>query len=102
MIIEHQPAPPGTSTNTAIDRIEAILKRYPEVSPEEAAEAERFLAEAPILDRGLLSSRPGMQAKMELLRKHRPKAFAPSMLGRMILLAMILLVVATGFLTANL
>lgn len=81
MIIEHSNDTAINPSTREIDAVEDILRRYPRVSDDEIDRAVDFLVDAPILERGRLSSRPGMPEKMEQLRRDRPRAFRPSMLG---------------------
>jgi len=101
MIIEHESNPswavartPGTATphRGPVDEIEVLLRRYPLLSPSETQRCVTFLAGAPIAERGALSSRPGMAAKMDQLRRDHPKPFRPSMA---VYIVTALLIVAT-------
>ena len=101
MIIEHEADTPIPANATWMEQVEDILRRYPKVTGTEFEVAEAFLADAPILQRGLLSSRPGMQAKMEQLRADRPGKFKPSLLGYFVVALGVLTFVALCFLMAD-
>jgi hypothetical protein len=98
MIIDHVEATP---VDREIDKVEAILKRYPHVTGDEAERAVAFLVEALILDRGRLSSRPGMAAKMEQIRKDHAQAFRPSRMGYALLALFVLALAAIIWMMAN-
>ncbi|MDF7776472.1 hypothetical protein P1X14_14550 [Sphingomonas sp. AOB5] len=105
MIIEHEENPewsvPRQAADVTVDAVEDILRRYPKVLPAEVERAVMFLSTAPILQRGSLSSRPGMQEKMDQLRLDHPKAFRPSMTGYLIAGMLVATVVIIAFLIAD-
>ncbi|NML07239.1 hypothetical protein [Sphingomonas sp. G-3-2-10] len=105
MIIEHESNPewtvPRDAADTTVAAVEDILRRYPDVMPAEVERALLFMTSAPILQRGSLSSRPGMQAKMDQLRADHPKAFKPSMTGYAIAALLVVTVVVIAFLIAD-
>ena len=99
MITEHSADPAG-STDTELDTIEAILRRYPDASGNEVDRVIRFLADAPILKRGRLSSRPGMPERMAQFRKDR-KELGPSPLAYIVAGLLVVSVTVIGVLMAG-
>jgi hypothetical protein len=98
MIIEHEAtscALDGRSgADVTTDAIEDILRRYPNVFQVEIDRAVMFLSSAPMLQRAVLSARPGMPARIEQLRRDHPKAFRTSSTGY----AIVALLIAAAFL----
>ena len=110
MIIEHESNPswavartPNTTTahRGPVDEIEVLLRRYPLLSPAETERCVTFLAGAPIAERGALSTRPGMAAKMEQLRRDHPKPFKPSLASYAIFGTLMFAIVLSGFMVAG-
>jgi hypothetical protein len=109
MIIEHESnpswavpsAPRQPKPMGRVDEIEALLRRYPLIDEAETARCIDFLAAAPIAERGALSSRPGMAAKMDQLRRDHPKPFKPSILSYAVFGVLIVAIVLSGFLVAG-
>ena len=108
MIIEHESNPSWvTSTprnppaNRPIDEIEVLMRRYPLLSPAETERCIAFLAGAPIAERGALSSRPGMAAKMDQVRRDYPKPFKPSMTAYVMFGMLIVATLLSAFMVAG-
>ncbi|MEZ0241889.1 MAG: hypothetical protein ACAH11_00830 [Sphingomonas sp.] len=109
MIIEHEanpswavaPSTPKPKAMGQVDEIEALLRRYPLLNQAETARCIDFLAAAPIAERGSLSSRPGMAAKMDQLRRDHPKPFRPSILSYAVFGVLMVAIVLSGFLVAG-
>ena len=94
---------PNTTTahRGPVDEIEVLLRRYPLLSPAETERCVTFLAGAPIAERGALSTRPGMAAKMEQLRRDHPKPFKPSMTGYIMFGMLIVAILLSGLMVAG-
>ena len=108
MIIEHEnnpswaaPSVPRNAPAGPIDQIEALLRRYPRLSEAETDRVLDFLTNAPIRERGSLSARDGMAAKMEQVRRDHAKVFRPSTGTWLIVSLLIVAIVASGFLVAG-
>ncbi|MCW3846519.1 hypothetical protein OF829_04660 [Sphingomonas sp. LB-2] len=107
MIIEHEDNPSWSVPATRkpapgpVDEVETLLKRYPLLSTEETRRCVAFLAEAPIAERGRLSARPGMAAKMDQLRRDHPKPFKPSIASYLMFGTLIAAILVSGFLVAG-
>lgn len=108
MIIEHEnnpswavPSVPRNAPAGPIDEVEALLRRYPRLSEGETRRVLDFLTNAPIRDRGALSARQGMAARMEQVRRDHAKVFRPSVGTYLILGVLIFAIVASGFLVAG-
>lgn len=108
MIIEHEdnprwtaPTAPLNTPSGAIDLIEDMLRRYPDISSEELARCIAFLTKAPILERGSLSARAGMAEKMEQVRRDHPGPFRPSLIGYAVAAALTVLVVLVCIMIAG-
>ena len=56
-------------------RMEQLLGRYPEVTPEETQEIVAFLKKGPHLDVGLVTAEDGMRAKVQDIRTRYPAEF---------------------------
>ena len=105
MIIEHE------ATSRALDRrsgadvttdaIEDILRRYPKVFQVEIDRAVMFLSSAPVLQRAVLSARPGMQAKIDRLRRDHPKAFRNGSTGYVLAGLLSATVILLGYLVSG-
>lgn len=61
---------------TARERVERLLGRYPEISIEESAVILRFLKKGPPLEVGLLSSNEAVKPKLERFRSDHAKEFS--------------------------
>ena len=108
MIIEHENNPSWTTSSIPlnaqtgpIDDMEALLRRYPKVDAEETSRILDYLNKAPIMERGALSARSGMAAKMEQVRRDHAKAFRPSILSYLFSAALVIAVVVTAFAIAG-
>ena len=108
MIIEHESNPSwATSTprnppaNRPVDEIEVLMRRYPLLSPAETERCVNFLAGAPIAERGALSSRPGMAAKMDQVRRDHPRPFKPSMASYAVFGMLIVAILLSGLMVAG-
>lgn len=106
MIIEHEnnPSwtnPPVGASSGAIDAMEALLRRYPKVDANETEAILDYLNNAPIIERGTLSARAGMAAKMEQVRRDHAKAFRPSIMSYLFSALLVVAVVATAFAIAG-
>lgn len=108
MIIEHEENPswalssaPRNKPKGVVDEIEVLLRRYPLLNPDETKRCVAFLAGAPISERGALSSRPGMAAKMEQLRRDHPAPFKPSIASYAIFGLLMLSIIASAFMVAG-
>ena len=56
-------------------RMEQLLGRYPEVTPEETQEIIAFLRKGPHLDVGLVTAEDAMRAKVQDIRTRYPAEF---------------------------
>lgn len=56
-------------------RMEQLLGRYPEVTPEETQEIIAFLKKGPHLDVGLVTAEDAMRAKVQDIRTRYPAEF---------------------------
>jgi hypothetical protein len=108
MIIEHEknpswsvPSVPRNAPDGPIDEVEALLRRYPRLSEDETGRVLDFLTNAPIRDRGTLSARSGMAAKMEQVRRDHARVFRPGWGTHFIIGVLIVAIVASGFLVAG-
>jgi len=108
MIIEHESNPswavastPTVKPKSAIDGIEALMRRYPLLDAAETRRCVDFIAKAPIAERGALSSRPGMADKMAQLRRDHPAPFRPSLASYAIFGTLIAAILLSGFMVAG-
>lgn len=82
----------------ALSQVEALLLRYPNLSPEETEEVGDYLRRAKPIDVGLLSTNKEAWANAEQFRKDNPRVFALTRkeiavwtLGSLAILAIVLL-----------
>ncbi|MES2443057.1 MAG: hypothetical protein V4574_09520 [Pseudomonadota bacterium] len=108
MIIEHEdnptwatPTVPRNTQSAAIDDVEALLRRYPLLNAAETARCIDFLAHAPIAQRGTLSARAGMAAKMDQLRRDHSRPFKPSMTSSVVFGLLIVAILGSSLLMAG-
>lgn len=108
MIIEHESNPswavtskPRTTPHRPVDEIEVLMRRYPLLNAAETQRCVTFLAGAPIAERGALSSRPGMAAKMDQVRRDHPKPFRPSMASYAVFGMLIVAILLSGLMVAG-
>jgi len=107
-IIEHEtnpswatPTAPRNPPKRQADEIEALFRRYPLLDAAETARCVAFLAHAPIAERGALSSRPGIAAKMEQLRRDHPKPFRPSITAYLVFGLLIVAILGSSLMVAG-
>ena len=60
------------------ERIEALLRKYPDLSDSESDEILHFLRTAPHLEVGMLTARDGVRAKLDAFRRRHKKTLGLS------------------------
>lgn len=79
-----------------IDRMQALLERYPALDAADADEIAAFLRSGPILERGILLSRDGMRARAEALRAARKREFGMSSRDWVVVAVLLAIVLLSG------
>jgi hypothetical protein len=73
----HNVTPQGGFTeieHSTVDRMEALLRRYPAIDAAEQEELLRFMQKGRIMDKGVLSSRDGMGEKLRAFEAEHASA----------------------------
>lgn len=83
-----------------VDRMEALLRRYPAIDATEREALLRFLREGRIIDKGMLSSREGMGDKLRAFETEHAGALglSPAANAAMFIIGVLLLAAICWFL----
>lgn len=87
--------------HAAVDRMEALLRRYPAIDPAEQEELLRFVRKGRIIDKGVLSSRDGIGDKLRAFEADHARALGPSPLHWAMIITGVLMVVAICWFIAD-
>lgn len=93
-----RPRAAGQVDHELIERMAALLARYPDIPDTQRDALVAFLSRGPLIERGTLLGRPGMSARYELLERRERRAFGMSAQGLLVILGLIVAVVGAAIL----
>ena len=83
------------------DRVEALLRRYPETSAAETAEIIHFLKKGPLFDVGLVTGNDELKPTVERIRREHRAEFSLGLREYAIVAAIVIALIVVGAILWN-